>query len=1175
MKTFLTRFILLLFAIVSLYSCNSTNNQDLDDAPRRIEILFLGHAQEHHNSRKYMPILASALSQSGINLSYTEDPEDLVTKLALYDGLIIYANHDSITDSQEKSLLQFVSSGHAFIPIHSASFCFQNSPEYINLVGAQFKSHKTDTFVAQISDKNHPITSSLEEFSTWDETYVHDKIAPDINILMERVEGEHHEPWTWTKEYGNGKVFYTAYGHDERTWENLGFQKLIKQGILWAVAPKIKKNWEDFVKDIPILAYEEAANIPNYEKRDPAPKYQLPLTPEQSEKLIQIPPGFKLELFASEPDIINPIAMNWDESGRLWVIETVDYPNTVRDDKGSGDDRIKICEDTDGDGKADKFTIFADKLNIPTSFTFSNGGIIVSQAPQFLFLKDTDGDDIADIKEIIIDGWGVFDTHAGPSNLQNGIDNNIYGVVGYSGFKGQIFGKDQTFGQGIYRFNHNLSEFEFVTNTSNNTWGLGITEDNSIFASTANNTHSVFMGIPNNLFKNVEGIRINGSTKIDGHYAMLPITKNIRQVDVFGGFTAAAGHHFYNARTFPKEYWNKYAFVCEPTGGVVHIAKIEKDGAGYIEKDGGNLIASADEWFSPVEAKTGPDGSVWVLDWYNFIIQHNPTPRAERGGYDAENGKGNAYINPLRDVSRGRIWKISPKNSVKSATLKLDKNNNKELVQALSNENMFWRLTAQRLIIEKGDKDIANELFKLIKNTKVDEFGLNSGALHALWAIQGLKIIESNPEAKKAVIGALNHPSSAVRKAAIQILPKMRWADAEILKSQVLDDKDAGVQLAAILYFSSRESFELESSAEIGKMLYNLSLKDQIINDSWLSQAVYICADKHKIGFIDAFIAANPDYDPKALGSTNRESEELDDSKWSSMDLPQFIEDAGLKMDGVIWFRKTFEISKNDDSKSGVVSLGPVDDSDVVYINGVKIGSIMKNYQVDRTYDIAKGILKEGQNIIAVKVEDYSGSGGIYGKKDQMFLKVGSQKINLSGKWKYEVAEDYAKSSKNIFDQSSLSEVFVKNHIHMLEPVNVIADLDDTNITTINIKTIKNEMKFDITNFEVEAGKSIQIVLENVDFMQHNLVIIKPGTSDKVGAAADKLAADPKGSEKNYIPEMDEVLFATKLINPQETIVLEFIAPSEPGIYPFICTFPGHWRIMNGTMKVVQKKMVL
>ena len=248
----------------------------------------------------------------------------------------------------------------------------------------------------------------LKEFSTWDETYVHDKLSNDRTTLMERVEGDHREPWTWVKEHGKGRVFYTAYGHDERTWNNPGFHQLVEQGIVWAVGDKVKGQWEAFKKTIPELVYEGEPNIPNYEKRSPSPRYQEPLEPLASSKLIQVPVGFDLELFASEPDIINPIAMDWDERGRLWVIETVDYPNSVRDEEGVGDDRIKICEDTDGDGKADKFTIFADKLNIPTSLAFVNGGIVVSQAPVFLFLKDTDGDDKADVREIIDNGVGYL-----------------------------------------------------------------------------------------------------------------------------------------------------------------------------------------------------------------------------------------------------------------------------------------------------------------------------------------------------------------------------------------------------------------------------------------------------------------------------------------------------------------------------------------------------------------------------------------------------------------------------------------------------------------------------------------------------------------------------------------------------------------------------------------------
>src|SRR5699024_5838976 len=143
------------------------------------------------------------------------------------------------------------------------------------------------------------------------------------------------------------------------------------------------------------------------------------------------------------------------------------------------------------------------------------------------------------------------------------------------------------------------------------------------------------------------------------------------------------GFEFYTARQFPKKYWNRIAFVSEPTGGLVHRAVIEKEGAGFTEKDGWNIFASHDEWTSPVQAKVGPDGALWVLDWYNFIVQHNPTPTEERGGYDAETGEGNAYVNPLRDRSHGRIYRITYKDAEPYQPMALSKDDPDELIEAL------------------------------------------------------------------------------------------------------------------------------------------------------------------------------------------------------------------------------------------------------------------------------------------------------------------------------------------------------------------------------------------------------------------------------------------------------------------------------------------------------------
>ncbi|WP_110358606.1 PVC-type heme-binding CxxCH protein [Arenibacter sp. ARW7G5Y1] len=1169
MNSFISRFGLSILFICVMAGCNQSKKKD-DNEPRRLEVLFLGDANENHNSREYAPIMAQALSKSGINISYTEDLEDLNTyNLSLYDGLIIYANYDTISKGKEKALLDFVRSGHAFIPIHSASFCFRNSLDYIDMVGGQFMSHNTATFTAKIVNMDHPIMKNVKEFSTWDETYVHDHLSKDRTVLMERMEVDHHEPYTWVKNYGEGRVFYTAYGHDGRTWKNPEFQNLIKQGILWGVNHKAKAQWEKYEKTIPKLIYKKMPNIPNYEMRDSVPEFQEPLTPEESKKLIQVPAGFDLKLFASEPEIINPIAMNWDEKGRLWVVETVDYPNTIRNDKGTGDDRIKICEDTNGDGMADKFTVFAQNLNIPTSFTFANGGIIISQAPDFLFLKDTDGDDKADVKKVIMTGWGTFDTHAGPSNLQRGMDNKIYGVVGYSGFKGEIAGQRYQFGQAVYRFHPDISDFEVVANTSNNTWGLGFTEDNSLFASTANNTHSVYVGIPNNYFNGVEGIPKEGNKKIDGHYSIHPITSQVRQVDVFGGFTAASGHNFYTARSYPAKYWNKIAFVCEPTGHLVHMAKIEKDGAGYTESDYWNLFASADEWVSPVAAKVGPDGAVWVLDWYNFIVQHNPTPTEERGGYNAETGEGNAYVNPLRDKSRGRIWRVVWKGAKEFEPMELSKDEPKKLIDALTNDNMFWRTTAQRLLVERDKRDVLPELYDMVNNKEVDTLGLDSGALHALWTIYGLSAIGTEKNANDIVTGALKHPSYAVRKAAIEILPKNEIGVEALLKSNLIHDKNPVVQLASLLYLAERPS-----SYEIGKALYLFSKEDEVLHDAWLARAVYVAATKHSKGFLIKYKEEHPNYSEKFKKKKDLSQNDLDVSNWKDIKLPQLIHQKGLDTNGFIWFRKNFEISLAESGKKGTISLGPIYNSDIVYINGNKIGITRKIPNKNRIYAIPKGVLKAGRNHIAVMVKETGKHGGFAGRPDQMFVTTGEDKTSLSGDWKYQLESDYNSLKKNIFKDITLADFFAENYMDKPTPVEgkEQQELSYKNTIVINIKTIKNEMKFDISEFVVSAGKPVEIVLENPDFMQHNLVITKPGEKEKVGAAADNLATDPQGADIHYVPNIPEVLFSSPLLDPQETIKMRFIAPDKPGLYPFICTFPGHWRIMQGIMKVVPAK---
>ncbi|WP_298708279.1 plastocyanin/azurin family copper-binding protein, partial [Chitinophaga sp.] len=217
-------------------------------------------------------------------------------------------------------------------------------------------------------------------------------------------------------------------------------------------------------------------------------------------------------------------------------------------------------------------------------------------------------------------------------------------------------------------------------------------------------------------------------------------------------------------------------------------------------------------------------------------------------------------------------------------------------------------------------------------------------------------------------------------------------------------------------------------------------------------------------------------------------------------------------------------------------------------------------------YAIRAGLLKPGRNVIAVKMTDTGGGGGVIGKPEDMYLEAGGKKIPLAGEWKYEVERVFNGDGGKLFSDRSLAETFAFTYLNKQDaaPEAPSGKSDQT----VTLKVIQNEMKYDQATFTVKAGTVVDVVLENPDFMQHNLVIVKPGSLQSVGQAANKLAADPHGAEMNYVPDMPEVLFATRLVNPQETVVLRFKVPDEPGDYPFVCTFPGHWSIMNGIMKV-------
>ncbi|MCP5539824.1 MAG: ThuA domain-containing protein [Akkermansiaceae bacterium] len=805
-----------------------------DDGP--IRVLFLGHESEHHNSGAFAPMLMQALGRDAIWFDYVTTPEAAfgdANYLDHYDAVLLYANHGEITPEQWQHLKGFVENGGAFIPVHCASWCFGNEPEFDQLVGGRFDHHKTAVFRVKTVAPDHGAIRDVPGFEAWDETYVHKNHHPEGRTVLQVREPTgaednitEPEPWTWVREQGRGRVFYTASGHDERVWSLPEFHELLKRGILWAVGDARRSTHEAFLASREPEKREKHPNVANYEKRPEPLTFQHPYSVKGSMERTQVPADLRLELFASDPDIGKPIALAWDTRGRCWVAETSDYPHDVKPD-GVGGDRIRICEDTDGDGKADRFTTFADGLNIPTGLVFANGGLIVSQPPRFLFLKDTDGDDVADVREEVMTGWGIGDTHAQASNLHYGFDNWLQGSVGYSGFEGEVGGKKLTFKMGTYRFRDDGSAIEFLHQFTNNTWAQSQNDAGDNFGGTANGAPIFFGGIPQTIVP--EGVRAMTAKKINTVELAHAITPNFRQVDVMGGYTAAAGSAFIDSANLPPRLQGK-AMVCEPTMKLISLMDVRPDGAGYTAHDGMNLLASTDEWTSPVCAEIGPDGAVWVADWQNFIIQHNPTPTPDRGGYEAKTGVGGAHENPLRDHQRGRIYRIVWDRATEPKIRSLESADTAALVAALGNDTQFWRFTAQRLLVEGQRTDAADALTKRVTANDGD-----IAAIHSLWTLHGLgKLDEATLKA------ALLAKDARLRRNAIRALGSDAAAARLYFGSGVVTDPDLTTRLSAFVKLA-----EFSTTPEITTLVQRLMLDGTTRGDEWLSEAAKLLARIH------------------------------------------------------------------------------------------------------------------------------------------------------------------------------------------------------------------------------------------------------------------------------------------------------------------------------------------
>lgn len=532
------------------------------------------------------------------------------------------------------------------------------------------------------------------------------------------------------------------------------------------------------------------------------------LSPQDAVKAMAVPPDFTVTLFAAEPDVRQPIGFCLDDRGRLWVAESSSYP--VRRPEGQGKDKILVFEDTNGDGKADKRTVFMDTLNLVSGIEVGFGGVWVGAAPHLMFIPDKNGDDKPDGKpQILLDGWGYEDTHETLNAFTWGPDGWLYGCHGVFthskvGKPGMQDGSRVRINAGIWRFHPTRHLFEVFAEGTSNPWGVDFNDQGQAFATACVIPH-LWHIIQGAHYQRQAGEHFNPYTYEDiqqigdhVHWAGggAPHAGNNRS-DASGGGHAHCGAMLYLGDGWPAQYRNQI-FMSNIHGQRVNMDILERKGSGYVGKHGPDFLLANDSWSQIINLKYGPDGSVYLIDWYDRQACHTGDPN-------------------VPDRSNGRIFRAAY-GKPKAARVDLARRGAKELVDLQLHANDWHVRHARRLLQErKVGTDTHAALARMAfahedptRNLRglwalhatgglTDERGM-TGLAHAdehvrAWTIQLLAEDRDVPAAalKKFAEMARSDPSPVVRlylaSALQRLAPERRW---EILEGLCAHEEDAG-----------------------------------------------------------------------------------------------------------------------------------------------------------------------------------------------------------------------------------------------------------------------------------------------------------------------------------------------------------------------------------------------